>query len=215
MACCLSTPSHYLNQYWNLNKEVLWHSPDTHFTSSVQDTVLYNWFENHTFKRRARGDVFEWASEYLRWLYHKHHASTYFPIRYLKITLNSIQLCLIHDNDVIMSAKATQITSLNCLFRRSSKKTSKLRVTGLWEGNSPVTSEYPTQRASNAENCIHLMTSLCYVALIPDGEPEVILSHACLTSANRLFMLAARPHIFRSLLPQIPFDIRVTLRWAR
>ena len=40
---------------------------------------------------------------------------------------------------------------LNCLFRRSSKKTSKLRVTGLCEGNSPVTGEFPTQKASNAE----------------------------------------------------------------
>ena len=41
---------------------------------------------------------------------------------------------------------------LNLLFRRRSKKTSKLRVTGLCEGNSPVTSEFPAQRASNAEN---------------------------------------------------------------
>ena len=33
-----------------------------------------------------------------------------------------------------------------------SKKTSKLRVTGLCEGNSPVTGEFPAQGASNAEN---------------------------------------------------------------
>ena len=32
---------------------------------------------------------------------------------------------------------------LNRLFRRRSKKTSKFRVTGLCEGNSPVTSEFP------------------------------------------------------------------------
>ena len=38
------------------------------------------------------------------------------------------------------------------LFRRRSKKTSKFRVTGLWEGNSPVTGEFPAQRASNVEN---------------------------------------------------------------
>ena len=42
--------------------------------------------------------------------------------------------------------------SLNRLFRRRSKKTSKLRVTGLCEGNSPVTGEFPAQMASNAEN---------------------------------------------------------------
>ena len=41
---------------------------------------------------------------------------------------------------------------LNCSFRRRSKKTSKLRVTGLCAGNSPVTGEFPAQRASNAEN---------------------------------------------------------------
>ena len=41
---------------------------------------------------------------------------------------------------------------LGRLFRRRSKKTSKLRVTGLCEGNSPVTGEFPAQRASNAEN---------------------------------------------------------------
>ena len=41
---------------------------------------------------------------------------------------------------------------LNCLFRRRSKKTSKLRVTGLCEGNSPGTDEFPAQMASNAEN---------------------------------------------------------------
>ena len=31
-------------------------------------------------------------------------------------------------------------------------KTSKLRVTGLCEGNSPVIGEFPTQEASNTEN---------------------------------------------------------------
>ena len=41
---------------------------------------------------------------------------------------------------------------LNRLFRRRSKKTSKLRVTGLCDGNSPGTGEFPAQMASNAEN---------------------------------------------------------------
>ena len=40
---------------------------------------------------------------------------------------------------------------LNRLSRRSSKKTSKFRVTGLCEGNSPVTGEFPPQMASNAQ----------------------------------------------------------------
>ena len=42
--------------------------------------------------------------------------------------------------------------SLNRLFGRRSKKTSKLRVTGLRVGNSPRTGEIPAQMASNAKN---------------------------------------------------------------
>ena len=51
-----------------------------------------------------------------------------------------------------------QITSLvivyltGFFFRHWSKKTSKLRVTDLCEGKSPVTGEFPAQRANNAEN---------------------------------------------------------------
>ena len=41
---------------------------------------------------------------------------------------------------------------LRSLIRRTSKKTSKLRVTGLCAGNSPETGEFPAQMASNAEN---------------------------------------------------------------
>ena len=41
---------------------------------------------------------------------------------------------------------------LNRLFRRRSKKTPKLRVTGLCAGNSPGTGEFPAQMDSNAEN---------------------------------------------------------------
>ena len=62
-----------------------------------------------------------------------------------------------HYNHVIMSVMASQFISLTIVYstvyiRRRSKKTSKLRVTGLCEGNSPVTDGFPAQRASNAEN---------------------------------------------------------------
>ena len=46
---------------------------------------------------------------------------------------------------------------LNRLFRRRSKKISKLRVTGLCEGNSPVTGDFPAQMSSNAENASILL----------------------------------------------------------
>ena len=52
-----------------------------------------------------------------------------------------------------MSAMAFQITLRTIVHsRRRSKKASKLRVTSLCEGNSPVIGEFPAQRASNAEN---------------------------------------------------------------
>ena len=56
-----------------------------------------------------------------------------------------------------MGAVASQITSLgifllNRLFWDRSKKTSKLRVTGHCEGNSPVTGKFPARKASDAEN---------------------------------------------------------------
>ena len=62
-----------------------------------------------------------------------------------------------HCNDFIMSALASEITSLTIVYstvysRRKSKKTSMLRATGLCAGNSPETGEFPAQRASNAEN---------------------------------------------------------------
>ena len=41
---------------------------------------------------------------------------------------------------------------INRLFGRKSKKTLKLRVTGLCAGNSPGTGEFPAQMASYAEN---------------------------------------------------------------
>ena len=52
-----------------------------------------------------------------------------------------------------MTMVASQITSLTIVysivyFRRRSKKTSKLGVTGLCAGNSPGTGEFPTQMAS-------------------------------------------------------------------
>ena len=58
-----------------------------------------------------------------------------------------------------MSASAPQVTSPTivnprCIVysRRISKKTSTLPVTGLCEGNSPLTGEFPAQRASYAAN---------------------------------------------------------------
>ena len=64
-------------------------------------------------------------------------------------TLNTLQWR--HNSRDDISNHQPYYFLLNRLFRRRSKKTSKLRVTSLCEGNSPVTDEFPAQRASNAE----------------------------------------------------------------
>ena len=55
-----------------------------------------------------------------------------------------------------MGAMASQITSLtianSTVYQTQIKENIKARVTGLCAGNSPVTGEFPTQRASNAKN---------------------------------------------------------------
>ena len=53
-----------------------------------------------------------------------------------------------------MGAMASQITSLMNAYSTvySGADQRKLRVTGLCEGNSPVTGEFPAQKASYAEN---------------------------------------------------------------
>ena len=48
-----------------------------------------------------------------------------------------------HNGRDGVSNHQAQDCLLNHLFRRRSKKTLKLRVTGLYEGNSPVTDEFP------------------------------------------------------------------------
>ena len=58
--------------------------------------------------------------------------------------------------DVIMRDSVSNHQSRDCLlnrlFRRKSKKTSKLRVIGFCAGNSAATGEFPAQMASSAEN---------------------------------------------------------------
>ena len=49
---------------------------------------------------------------------------------------------------------------LNRLFRRRSKKTSKLRITGLWEGNPRWLVDFPHKRPVTRK-CFHLMTTSC------------------------------------------------------
>ena len=81
----------------------------------------------------------------------------------------------------------------NRLFRRRWKKTSKLPVTGLCEGNSPVTGEFPVHRASNAEMFTFHYVIMCPSTYLPNIQAPWILkdwhrgreiSHRCSTFWN-------------------------------
>ena len=84
--------------------------------------------------------------------------------------------------------------SLDCLInrfcRRKSKKTSRLRVTGLCEGNPQVNSEFPAQRASNAENVSiwwrhHVLwwgvSTICCISILSNDK---ILQHTYMLPQN-------------------------------
>ena len=70
----------------------------------------------------------------------------------------------------------------NRSFRRRSKETSKLSVTGLCAGNSPVTSGLSSQRGSNMENtsiwwCHHVFCWDRYRQILPASYRITSTSH--------------------------------------
>ena len=69
-----------------------------------------------------------------------------------KESLNSTTLRWRHNGYDGVSNPQPHHCLLNRLFGCRSKKTAKLRVTGLCAGNSPGTGEFPAQMTSNAEN---------------------------------------------------------------
>ena len=85
----------------------------------------------------------------------------------------------IHYNEATISMMASQITSISIVYSTirsgiDQRKKSKLRVTGLCEGNSPVTGKFPTQRASNTENVsiwwLHHENTHTQINIIVNGD---------------------------------------------
>ena len=99
-------------------------------------------------------DDFIMSHIFLGWPGSTYLDNTHFKIKYHypSCTGPSISLRCRHDGRDSVSNHQPHHCLLNRLFRRRSKKTSKLRVTGLCAGNSPGTDEFPAQMASNAEN---------------------------------------------------------------
>ena len=73
-------------------------------------------------------------------------------VRLVGTQLRTISLQWCHNGRDGVSNHQHHNFLLNRLFRRTWKKTSKRRVTGLCAENSSATGEFPAQMASNAEN---------------------------------------------------------------
>ena len=146
------------------------------------------------------------------------------------IVLSSLQWR--HSERDGVSNHQPQDCLLNCLFSRRSKKTSTFRVTGLCEGNSPVTGEFPAQRTSNAGNVSiwwrhhvvfwrHDMETLSTLLALSEWDPLVpsgfrATEKARDTELRYYFSLA---HSLRQLLnwtnSRVADDLRpVTLTWC-
>ena len=61
MACCLTAPSHYLNQCWLMISGVLWHSADSNFTENTQDVYFWNELEIYKFETNQTLPRCQWV----------------------------------------------------------------------------------------------------------------------------------------------------------
>ena len=65
MACCLTAPSHYLNQCWLNISVALWHSAENIFTINVEDIYPWCQFENYLFKTSTTSSRVQWVNSSL------------------------------------------------------------------------------------------------------------------------------------------------------
>ena len=145
------------------------------------------------------------------------------------IDINWVMLCFLWDSTLRWRHNERDSVSnhqphhclLNRLFGCRSKKTSKLRVTGLCVGKSPGTGEFPTQMASNAENVSiwwrhHVFTkktpSCGYKN--PHHKPKTIWRPSFATSMSTRHLsclIANKTNVFSSLLTKLSTKSIVTI----
>ena len=134
----------------------------------------------------------------------KYHVTT-IPSDDYYITIRCVTLQQHNNRRDGVSHHQSHNCLLSRLFRRRSKKTSKLPITDICVGNSPVTDEFPAQTASNAENvCIwwrhhesesrysvSLVLQLTTGALLKYSQWDMVGYHrnvwSVKTNTNRLF----------------------------
>ena len=80
MACCITVPSHYLNQCWLMISEALWHPPDSNFTEDNWDIHNWNRVWNLLISDCSRSPRGQWV----KWW---HNAITYHNFDYIEVLL--------------------------------------------------------------------------------------------------------------------------------
>ena len=92
MVCCLTAPSHYLNQYLHVINKVLWHSSESYFTASVWDNILYNEFQNYIFEITSTLPRGQWVKE---WLLGKQRWWAYYTYTFSMVIQGQLE-CRLH-----------------------------------------------------------------------------------------------------------------------
>ena len=104
MACCLTAPSHYLNQCWLIIRGVLWHTSESSFAGIAQGIDSGYEFEKDILKNIFKSPRGQWVNVPT--------SSIQFRPEFAGPCRNSTM----HYDDVIMTILASQITSLTVVY---------------------------------------------------------------------------------------------------
>ena len=73
MACCLTAPSHYLNQCWLIITKVQSHSSGNHFTKDTSAINHWNQFENYLTKFSFKSPRGQWVKIFFHHIFQTNH----------------------------------------------------------------------------------------------------------------------------------------------
>ena len=115
-----------------------------------------------------------------------------------------------HDERDALSNHQHHDCLLKRLSRCISKKTSKLRVTVLREGNSPVTGEFPAQRASNVSIWLRH-------PVYPDIIKQILIcvNMVAVIRGLKIYIAHVAMHYFQSTIPTFPVQVYHTPNMSR
>ena len=138
-------------------------------------------------QRNNRSQMFITSNAWIKTIrFHINGWKQWVEMQYIPSCMGTVLLCFLllwlyhgfHCNDVIMSTKASQITShtivYSTVYSAPIKETSNLRVTGLCVANLPVTGEFPAQTASNAENIFIWWRNHAQVLFLPNWSNIIL-----------------------------------------